>query len=116
MFYKKHIYNSILVLTLVDFLARHIAANSMRIMTTYIPSLTLPESFFVKPAIALLLPNVLGIAVGYAVMSKSHNPSIPWILLITHFQAHRIHIRSSNNHLSHLQVGSSDQFGQYYMA
>jgi len=39
-------------------------------MTTYIPSLTLPESFFAKPAIALLLPNVLGIAISFAVMSK----------------------------------------------
>ena len=43
-------------------------------MTTYIPSLTLPESFFSKPAIALLLPNVLGIAVSYAVMSIPHLP------------------------------------------
>jgi hypothetical protein len=63
-------------------------------MTTSIPSLTLPESFFAKPAIALLLPNVLGIAVGYAVMSMSHKPLKLDIFLLTHFQARQIHIRS----------------------
>lgn len=40
-------------------------------MTTYIPALTLPDYFFSKPAIALLLPNILGSAISYAVMSMA---------------------------------------------
>lgn len=34
-------------------------------MTTYIPSLTLPESIFNNPAASILLPITLGSAVGY---------------------------------------------------
>ena len=36
-------------------------------MTTYIPSITLPEQVFAQPAVAILLPVALGMAVGLAV-------------------------------------------------
>lgn len=37
------------------------------IMTTFIPNLTLPDQVFSTPAISILLPVVLGAAVGYSV-------------------------------------------------
>lgn len=36
-------------------------------MTTYIPSLTLPEAIFANPAASILLPVGLGLGVGYSV-------------------------------------------------
>ena len=36
-------------------------------MTTYIPSITLPEQVFAQPAVAILLPVALGLTVGLAV-------------------------------------------------
>jgi hypothetical protein len=35
-------------------------------MTTYIPSLTLPNFIFEQPAVAILLPVVAGAAIGYS--------------------------------------------------
>ncbi|KAL8992535.1 MAG: hypothetical protein Q9169_007022 [Polycauliona sp. 2 TL-2023] len=39
-------------------------------MTTYIPSLTLPEAIFANPAASILLPVGLGLGVGYSVSPK----------------------------------------------
>lgn len=39
----------------------------IQIMTTFIPNLTLPAQVFSTPAISILLPVVLGAAVGYSV-------------------------------------------------
>lgn len=36
-------------------------------MTTYIPSITLPEAIFANPAASILLPVALGLGVGYSV-------------------------------------------------
>lgn len=41
------------------------------IMTTFIPNLTLPAQVFSTPAISILLPVVLGAAVGYSVSRTS---------------------------------------------
>lgn len=40
-------------------------------MTTFIPKLTLPAQVFSNPAISILLPVVLGAAVGYSVSRTS---------------------------------------------
>ncbi|KAL8730651.1 MAG: hypothetical protein Q9166_003964 [cf. Caloplaca sp. 2 TL-2023] len=40
-------------------------------MTTYIPSITLPDAIFASPAVSILLPVGLGFGVGYAVQPKS---------------------------------------------
>lgn len=39
-------------------------------MTTHIPSLTLPRAIFEQPAASILLPIVLGSAVGFGVTSQ----------------------------------------------
>ncbi|KAL8655855.1 MAG: hypothetical protein Q9226_002884 [Calogaya cf. arnoldii] len=39
-------------------------------MTTYIPSITLPEAIFANPATSILLPVGLGLGVGYSVSPK----------------------------------------------
>ncbi|MCJ1323934.1 hypothetical protein MMC10_000596 [Thelotrema lepadinum] len=39
-------------------------------MTTYIPALTLPQTFFATPAVAVLLPIVAGTGVGFGVSPK----------------------------------------------
>ncbi|KAL8958426.1 MAG: hypothetical protein Q9193_004516 [Seirophora villosa] len=40
-------------------------------MTTYIPSITLPDAIFANPAAAILVPVGLGLGVGYSVSPKS---------------------------------------------
>lgn len=40
-------------------------------MTTYIPSLTLPQQVFASPAAAILLPVTIGAAVGFGVSRES---------------------------------------------
>lgn len=41
------------------------------IMTSYIPSLTLPSFAFENPAVAILLPVLCGTATGFAISRKS---------------------------------------------
>lgn len=43
-------------------------------MTTYIPSLTLPGQIFAQPAASILLPVLLGTAVGFSVSRVWLNP------------------------------------------
>lgn len=55
---------------LLSFLLRTtILTNHRRfaIMTTFIPSLTLPAALFASPAAAILFPVALGTAVGFSV-------------------------------------------------
>ncbi|KAL9601377.1 MAG: hypothetical protein Q9219_002553 [cf. Caloplaca sp. 3 TL-2023] len=40
-------------------------------MTTYIPSITLPDAIFANPAASILVPVALGLGVGYSVSPKS---------------------------------------------
>lgn len=40
-------------------------------MTTYIPSMTLPSTIFEQPALAILLPVVLGTGIGFGVRPTS---------------------------------------------
>ncbi len=42
-------------------------------MTTYIPSLTLPEAIFANRAASILLPVGLGLGIGYSVSSRLHS-------------------------------------------
>ena len=41
-----------------------------RIMTTYIPSITIPTAVFQHPAASVLLPIALGTAVGFSTRRK----------------------------------------------
>jgi translocator protein len=41
-------------------------------MTTYIPSLTLPQQLFASPAAAVLFPLALGTGVGFSVSRESN--------------------------------------------
>lgn len=49
--------------------------NQVAIMTSYIPSLTLPSAVFANPAASILLPVALGTAVGFTLRRKSPYPS-----------------------------------------
>ena len=44
-------------------------------MTTYIPSLTLPPFIFEQPAVSVLVPVVLGTAVGFS-MQREPSPAL----------------------------------------
>ncbi len=46
-------------------------------MTTYIPSVTLPDSVFTNLPASVLLPIALGTAVGFGTRRLSH-PSLPY--------------------------------------
>lgn len=46
-------------------------------MTTYIPSLTLPEAVFANPAASILLPVGLGLGVGYSVSRMLYPSCFP---------------------------------------
>ena len=43
-----------------------VSCQSQLIMTSYIPSLTLPSQVFAQPAASILLPVALGTAVGFS--------------------------------------------------
>ena len=45
-------------------------------MTTFIPSITIPEAVFLHPAASVLLPIALGTAVGYG--TRREQPSSLW--------------------------------------
>lgn len=40
-------------------------------MTTYIPSITLPQQIFAQPVASIFLPMILGTAVGFVVSRTS---------------------------------------------
>lgn len=68
-------------------------------MTTFIPNLTLPAQVFSTPAISILLPVVLGAAVGYSVSRTSpfSTPSRPKnISCATNSRTHVLTLHTAN--------------------
>ncbi|UNI21070.1 hypothetical protein JDV02_007091 [Purpureocillium takamizusanense] len=46
-------------------------------MTTFIPSITIPEAVFLNPAASVLLPVALGTAVGFGTRREQQPPPVP---------------------------------------
>ncbi len=49
-------------------------------MTNYIPSLTLPGTLFEHPAVAILLPVILGTGVGFSMQRWWSQALAPFLL------------------------------------
>lgn len=74
-------------------------------MTTYVPSITLPDAVFANPAASILVPVGLGLGVGYSVsrMQRSLTLVEPAEAEVVQRKARRKRTLPSNNrHIGHL--------------